>query len=49
MTEITTNSDIASDNRMRFYNVADVLYCMNGVDDMGQLSGTTYTTITTPA
>ena len=49
MTEITTNSDITSDNRMRFYNVADVLYCMNGSDDMGQLSGTTYTTVTTPA
>jgi len=49
MTEITTNSDIASDNKMRFYNVADVLYCMNGSDDMGKLSWTTYSLPAKPA
>lgn len=40
---VSTGTDITSDNRMRFYNVADVLYCMNGADHMGKLSGTTYT------
>ena len=29
---ISTGSNITSDNRMRFQNVADVIYCMNGVD-----------------
>ena len=42
-TSINTGSDIASDARMRFFNVADVVYCMNGVDKFGKLSGTTYT------
>lgn len=29
---------------MRFQNVADVLYCMNGSDPLGRLNGTTYDT-----
>lgn len=41
---ITTGSNIASDNRMRFQNVADVIYCMNGSDPLGRLNGTTYDT-----
>jgi len=41
---ISTGSNIASDNRMRFQNVADVIYCMNGVDPLGRLNGTTYDT-----
>jgi len=40
---ITTGSDIASDNRMSFTNVADTVYCLNGSDGLGLLSGTTYT------
>lgn len=40
---ITTGANITSDEKMRFYNVDDVLYCMNGVDHMGKLSWTTYT------
>ena len=43
LTSISTSTLIASDNKMRFYNVADVVYCMNGSDHMGKLSGTTYT------
>jgi len=43
-TAISTSTDIASDNRMTFQNVGDVIYCMNGVDDFGKLSWTTYTT-----
>lgn len=46
-TSILTNSDIASDNRMTFTNIGDVIYCMNGSDDFGKLSGTTYTTPST--
>lgn len=46
-TSITTASDIASDNRMTFSNIADVIYCMNGSDDFGKLSGTTYSTPST--
>jgi len=46
-TSVATGSDIASDNRMTFQNVADVIYCMNWVDDFGKLSGTTYTTPST--
>lgn len=41
---ISTGSNITSDNRMRFQNVADVIYCMNGVDPLGRLNGTTYDT-----
>lgn len=41
--DITTDANILSDNRMFFQNVADVIYCMNGSDGMGKLSGTTYT------
>ncbi len=44
LTSISTGADIASDNRMHFTNIADDVYCMNGVDDIGILNGTTYTT-----
>lgn len=43
---INTGALITSDNRMSFTNVWDVIYCFNGVDLMGKLSGTTYTTVT---
>lgn len=43
VTNINTGANITSDNRMFFQNVADVIYCMNGSDGMGKLSGTTYT------
>lgn len=42
-TEISTSTSISSDNKMCFVNVADVMYCMNGSDPFGKLSGTTYT------
>ena len=42
VTDINTAALIASDNRMFFQNVADVIYCMNGVDFFGKLSNTTY-------
>ena len=42
VTNINTAALIASDNRMFFQNVADVIYCMNGVDFFGKLSNTTY-------
>lgn len=42
-TSISTGADITSDARMRFLNVADVVYCMNWVDQFGKLSWTTYT------
>lgn len=29
VTNINTGADIASDNRMTFVNVGDVIYCMN--------------------
>lgn len=44
---IDTGTDITSDNRMTFTNIGDVIYCMNGVDDFGKLSDTTYTTPST--
>ena len=31
---------------MSFTNIADVIYCFNGSDLMGKLSGTTYSTVT---
>jgi hypothetical protein len=40
---IVTGANITSDARMFFTNGADVIYCYNGVDAMGKLSGTTYT------
>ncbi len=43
VTDINTSTFIASDNRMSFLNIADVLYCMNWSDPFGKLSGTTYT------
>lgn len=46
-TPITTGALIASDNRMTFSNVWDVVYCMNGSDDFGKLDDTTYTTPST--
>lgn len=42
--DITTWANIASDNRMFFQNIWDVIYCMNGSDNFWKLSGTTYTT-----
>ena len=42
--EINTGANITSDNRMCFVNVADTMYCMNGVDKFWKLTGTTYTT-----
>lgn len=44
ITEIDTSTDIASDNKMTFVNISDVVYCMNWVDDFWKLSWTTYTT-----
>lgn len=46
-TSISTSSNIASDNRMFFQNISDVIYCMNGSDNFWKLSGTTYTTPST--
>lgn len=46
VTNINTGALIASDNRMFFQNIWDVIYCMNWVDLLGKLSGTTYTTVT---
>ena len=45
-TNILTNSDITSDNRMITTNIGDNLYIMNGTD-FGKLAGTTYTNILT--
>lgn len=41
-TEVNTWANIASNNKMNFVNVAEDMYCMNGVDKFGKLSGTTY-------
>ena len=41
-TAISTAANITSDNRMCFVNVADTMFCMNGVDKFGKLVGTTY-------
>ena len=51
LTSITTAALVASDNRMIYQNIWDVIYCMNGSDLLGKLNGTTYTTVTasTPA
>ncbi len=46
-TSIATAALIASDNRMRFLNVADVVYCMNGSDQFWKLSNVTYSQPTT--
>lgn len=46
-TAITTSSNIASDNRMSFTNIGDVIYCMNGSDNFWKLSWTTYSTPST--
>jgi hypothetical protein len=43
LAEIDTSTNIASDNRMNFVNVWDVIYCMNGSDQYWKLSWTTYT------
>lgn len=45
VTAIATSTDITSNNKMRFINTNDNLYCMNWVDPYGKLNGTTYTTI----
>jgi len=46
-TSITTAWNIASNNRMAFQNIWDVIYCMNGGDNFWKLSWTTYTVPTT--
>ena len=46
LVSIVTAALIASDNKMAFTNIADVIYCFNGSDLMGKLSGTTYSTVT---
>lgn len=43
VTNINTWALIASNNRMSFVNIGDLLYCMNWVDFFGRLEGTTYT------
>lgn len=45
VTAVGTSTNITSDNKMRFINTNDNLYCMNWVDPYGKLNGTTYTTI----
>lgn len=45
VTPINTSTNIASDNKMKFINTNDNLYCMNWSDPYGKLNGTTYTTI----
>lgn len=40
--EIATGANITTDDKMRFVNVADTMYCMNGTDPFGKLVGTTY-------
>ena len=47
LTSIVTSTDIASDNRMNYLNIGDVIYCMNGSDDYGKLNWITYTTPST--
>ena len=42
-TPVTTWANITSDNRMCFINIADTVYCMNGSDKLGKLTGSTYT------
>lgn len=44
ITSIATAASIASNNKMRFQNVWDVVYAVNGSDNFGKLSWTTYTT-----
>lgn len=46
-TSIDTSTNIASDNRMYFQNIWDVIYCMNWSDNYWKLSWTTYTTPST--
>jgi hypothetical protein len=46
-TSISTGANITSDNRMNFMQGGNVLYCMNGVDSLGKLDGTTYSVVTT--
>lgn len=41
-TNVATAGLITSDNRMNFVWANDSLYCMNGVDLIGKLNGTTY-------
>lgn len=41
-TAISTSTNIASDEKMCFVNVADTMYCMNGVDKFWKLVDTTY-------
>lgn len=41
--DIATASLITVETRMNFLSANDSIYCMNGVDAYGKLSGTTYT------
>lgn len=41
--DISTSTNITSENRMRFLPANDAIYCMNWVDSYGKLSWTTYT------
>ena len=47
VTSIDTSTSIASDNKMRFINKGDKIFCMNGSDQLGKLYGTTYSTVST--
>ena len=40
---IVTGANITSENRMNFLSSSSAVYCMNGVDTYGKLTGTTYT------
>lgn len=42
VTPVTTGTNITSSDKMRFYSIGDSVYCLNGVDGIGQLTGTTY-------
>jgi len=47
ITAIDTSTNILSSNRMTFLNVWDIIYCMNGSDNLWKLNWTTYTTPST--
>lgn len=44
-TPITTSTNITSDNRMNFTNVADKLFCMNGVDVIWKIESGSYSVL----
>ena len=47
VTPILTGTNITVDNRTTFNNIGNVIYCLNGVDGIWKLSGTTYSFIST--